>query len=101
VPVDPGPAAPVEAPPCGAPATRAGGGGVTIVGTLAYVADSQFGLSIIDVTGCGPCPADFNGDGAVNILDFTAFQAAFSAMGTFNIPARSNRSRAHRYAAGA
>jgi hypothetical protein len=26
------------------------------------------------------CPADFNGDGALNILDFVAFQAAFVAM---------------------
>jgi len=29
---------------------------------------------------CGPCPADFNGDGLVNVLDFIAFQGAFAAM---------------------
>jgi len=29
--------------------------------------------------GAVPCPPDFNGDGAVNVLDFIAFQAAFTA----------------------
>ena len=35
---------------------------------------SIFGLQIIDFSSCVGCPADINGDGVLNVLDFVAFQ---------------------------
>ena len=54
-------------------------GDTVLVGALG---DDQFGDSagaahVFDLS-CG-CPADFNGDGQLNILDFVAFQEAFVA----------------------
>jgi hypothetical protein len=37
------------------------------------------GLMIFRNRSCPPCPADINADGALNILDFVAFQQAFTA----------------------
>lgn len=33
-----------------------------------------------DAAGTTPCPADFDGDGSLNLFDFLAFQSAFDAM---------------------
>jgi choice-of-anchor B domain-containing protein len=43
------------------------------------VNDRANGLFAVDVIGDESCPADFNGDGNLNILDFIAFQNAFIA----------------------
>jgi hypothetical protein len=61
-------------------------GGMTVAGDGEYVT--------LTVQFADECPADINGDGMLNILDFIAFQAAWMAMediadcdnsGTFNI----------------
>jgi outer membrane protein assembly factor BamB len=49
-------------------------------GTTAYVPVKQFqGPARLIAIEVGGCAGDFNGDGALNILDFVAFQAAFQA----------------------
>lgn len=41
---------------------------------LALIADGKAGVQVVSVFFCQPCPADFNDDGALNVLDFVAFQ---------------------------
>jgi choice-of-anchor B domain-containing protein len=43
------------------------------------VNDRAFGLFVLDVIGDDDCSADFNGDGNLDILDFIAFQNAFTS----------------------
>ena len=55
--------------------------GVAVSGALAYVADRESGLQVIDVSSCEPCPADLDGTGAVDIGDLLAILAAWGNKG--------------------
>jgi hypothetical protein len=46
---------------------------------VAYVADYASGLQIIDVSGCGSCAPDLDGNGTLDLFDFLAFVNAFNA----------------------
>lgn len=53
--------------------------GVTIKENLAFVADDAIGFQIVDITNtCVTCPADFTGDGTLDVFDVFAFLEAFN-----------------------
>jgi len=52
---------------------------VYIHDTNAYIATQYSGLLIYDLSDCSLCPADINGDKALNIFDISAFLTAFVA----------------------
>lgn len=53
---------------------------ISVDGSIAYLANDEFGLDIIDVSeNCSSCAADFNGDGSLDFLDVSAFLELFSA----------------------
>jgi len=53
--------------------------GVAFRDGLVYVAGHGAGLFVIDPADCLDCPADLNGDGDLDLLDFVAYQQAFTA----------------------
>jgi len=54
--------------------------GISVLGDTAYLADDSFGLQIVGLTDdCSDCPADFTGDGTLDIFDVFAFLDAFNA----------------------
>jgi hypothetical protein len=55
--------------------------GVCIVGVVAYLADGDFGLQIIDVSDCPTCPPDLDGNGALDLFDFLTFVNVFNGGG--------------------
>jgi len=50
-------------------------GALTFFGSVGVSVGPVYGMAYAPA----PCPADFNNDGAPNVLDFVAFQAAFEA----------------------
>lgn len=67
---------------------------VDVGGGIAYVSADVAGIHVIDVSSCDACPADVNGDGQLDVLDFVAFQllwqgkdalADCDANGEFNV----------------
>ncbi len=55
--------------------------GVAVSGTVAYVADRQSGLQVIDVSSCELCPADLDGSGSVDFGDILAILSAWGNKG--------------------
>ncbi len=55
--------------------------GVAVSGAVAYVADGERGLRVIDVSSCEPCPADLDGNGAVDFGDILAILSAWGNKG--------------------
>ena len=53
--------------------------GVTHRDGLAYVCFGLAGVHVVNPSDCPPCPADFNADGNLNLLDFVAFQIGWLA----------------------
>jgi len=47
--------------------------GLAVVEDRAYIAGGPSGLTVLDLSDCPPCLADFNGDGEVDTQDFEAF----------------------------
>ncbi len=54
---------------------------VVVAGAVAYVADVESGLQVIDVSSCEPCPADLDDSGAVDIGDLLAILTAWGNKG--------------------
>ncbi len=54
---------------------------VAVLGAVAYVADLESGLQVIDVSSCDPCPADLDDSGAVDIGDLLAILTAWGNKG--------------------
>ncbi len=55
--------------------------GVAVSGAVAYVADGEFGLQVIDVSSCELCPADLDGSGSVDFGDILAILSAWGNKG--------------------
>lgn len=51
---------------------------VAFEGENAFFAERNAGLQVVDLSTC-PCAADINGDGDLTVLDFIAFQLAWTA----------------------
>ncbi len=55
--------------------------GVAVSGAVAYVADEESGLQVINVSSCEPCPADLDDDGMVGVSDLIEILAAWGNKG--------------------
>lgn len=50
---------------------------LALVGEVVYLCNGPHGVRLIDVAGCGSCPADLNGDGALNFFDVSEFLVGY------------------------
>ncbi len=50
---------------------------LALIGETIYLCSSSHGVRIIDVAGCGLCPADLNGDGLLNFFDVSTFLVGY------------------------